>query len=138
MMVRVRRCPNRVCAFARVLTGAAVLLCAVSCNRAPIPRVVSTVLSPDGRDQAVIARNPVLVLDATGAPLCVYDEYVGTASSNPTHIASYKLPCNEPPPRAVWRAYNPDGHSFDVHLIDASGRELDASSRTWQLVTFAH
>lgn len=137
-MLRVGRRKNQVRAFARALTGAAVLLCAIGCNRAPIPRVVSTVLSPDGRDQAVIARNPTRVLDATGATLCVYDEYVGTANSNPTHIASYKRPCNEPPPRAVWRAYNPDGHSFDVHLIDASGRELDASERTWQIATFSH
>lgn len=136
-MPRVCRCPNRVRAYARALTRAAVLVCVASCNRAPIPRVVSTVLSPDGRDQAVIARSPTRVLDATGASLCVYDEYVGSANSNPTHIASYKLSCNEPPPRAVWRAYNPDGHSFDVHLIDATGRELDASDRTWQMATFS-
>jgi len=136
-MLRVCRRPKRVRTVARALTGAAVLLCLASCHRSPIPRVVSTVLSPDGRDQAVIARNSTRVLDATGASLCVYDEYVGNADSNPTHIASYKLSCNEPPPRAVWRAYNPDGHSFDVHLIDATGRELGATERTWQMATFS-
>ncbi len=126
---------SRVRAILRASSGVALLLSASSCQHAPIPRVVSTVLSPDGRDQAVIARNPTNVRDATGTSLCVYDEYVGPASSEPTHIASYRLPCTEPPPRAIWRAYNPDGHSFDVHLIDASGRELDASRRTWQLAT---
>lgn len=135
MMSRVRR-SSCVGAIARALAGAAALSSVASCNRTSIPRVVSVVLSPDGRDQAVIARNPTRVLDATGASLCVYDEYVGTANSKPTHIASYQLTCSEPPPRAVWRAYNPDGHSFDVHLIDASGNELGASQRTWQLATF--
>lgn len=132
-MLRARRFPTSIHA-ARALTGTVMLLGA-SCSRTTIPEVVSTVLSPDGRDQAVIARNDVRVSDSKGAPLCVYDEYVGAAASAPTHIASYKLPCTEPPPRAVWRAYNPDGHSFDVHLIDASGRELDEASRTWRLAT---
>lgn len=112
--------------------GAVILVVVASCSRSAIPGVVSTVVSPDGRDQAVIARNPTGVLDDKGTSLCVYDEYIGGVKAELTHIASYALPCGEPPPRAVWRAYNADGRSFDVHLVDAAGREIDEGRRTWQ------
>jgi hypothetical protein len=111
------------------------MLSVVACSRVPAASVVSAVVSPDGENQAIIARSPTGVLDATGATLCVYDEYIASGRGwNPTHIASYKLPCGDPPPRAVWHAYNPAPHSFDVHLVDGSGRELGESSRTWQML----
>ena len=121
--------------FVGLATGA-LLLQAAACSRVPAASVVSRVTSPDGENQAIVARNPIGATAANGAALCVYDQYVATGGGrDPTHVASYALPCSEPPPKAVWRAYNADGRSFDVHLLDATGRELGAADRTWQLAT---
>ena len=109
-----------------------------ACKRASVPDTISAVPSPDGRSLAIIARNPTVARDDAGAALCVYDQYIADRGwSDPIHVSSYGVPCHDPPPKIVWRAYNPDGHSFDVHLIDASGHELGAESRTWQIYGLA-
>lgn len=132
-MPRVRPCLRCANGFVCLATGV-LLLHTAACHRVPAASVVSSVISPDGENQAIVARNPVGAVAANGAALCVYDQYLATGrGADPTHVASYALPCSQPPPKAVWRAYNADGHSFDVHLLDAAGRELGAANRTWQL-----